>query len=246
LAAQQYRRVADELRDSILSGELPEGERLPSIREISQQHGVTTGTAARAINALRSEGLVETRHGSGAYVRRFATIRRSSPGRLAREHWAGGRQIQNHDTAGRPRTVDVEVGEVPAPDWVAEALGVDLDEPVIYRSRRFLVEDRPVQLAISYLPLELVRGTSISYTDVGPGGTYARLAELGHEPVHFTEELRARMPVPDEAARLALLEGTPVIEIKRCAFTAKGRCVEVNRMVLDGSAYVLDYSFSAG
>jgi GntR family transcriptional regulator len=179
-------------------------------------------------------------------MRRFPPIRRSSPGRLAREQWGACKQIQDADTGQRSRTVEVEVGETPAFDWVADALGVEHATPVFYRSRRFIVDDRPVQLATSYLPLELVRGTSITYTDVGPGGTYARLGDLGLEPVRFIEELRARMPVPDEVTRLALPDGTPVIEIKRRAYTGDGRCVEINRMVLDASAYLLDYAFTAG
>lgn len=246
MAEREYRRVAEALRDQILSGQLAEGDRVPSIRQLVMRYDVTTGTAARAIAALRAEGLVVTTHGSGAFVRRFAPIRRSSPGRLSRQQWGAGKQIQDADTGPRPRTVDVEVGEVPAPDWVADALSIDVATPVVYRSRRFIVDDRPVQLATSYLPLELVRGTSITYTDVGPGGIYARLGDLGLEPVRFIEKLRARMPVPDEVSRLALPDGTPVIEIKRCAFTANDRCVEVNRMVLDASAYLLDYAFTAG
>jgi GntR family transcriptional regulator len=245
LVGQQYRRVADQLRELIASGELHEGDRLPSVREIAKRYNVTTGTAARALGVLRAEGLVVTTHGSGAYVRRFRTIRRRSPERLAREVWEAGHEIQDHDLGDRPMTRDVYVNEEPASDWVAEALGVESGTPVVYRSRRYFVEGRPVQLATSYLPLALVRGSSIAYTDVGPGGTYGRLAELGYAPVRFIEELRARMPTPDESARLGLTEGTPVVEIRRRAFTEEDRCVEVNRMVLDGSAYELVYQFSA-
>jgi GntR family transcriptional regulator len=245
MATSEYRRVVDALRNQINSGQLREGDRMPSIRQLVTRFGITTGTAARAIAALRTEGLVVSVHGSGTFVRRFAPIRRSSPGRLSRQQWGTGKVIQDADTGTRPRTVDVEVGEVPAPDWVAEALNIEAGDPVIYRSRRFVVEERPVQLATSYLPLELVRGTPIMYTDVGPGGIYARLAELGLAPVRFTEELRARMPVPDEVKLLELPDGTPIVEIVRCAYADAGQCVEVNRMVLDSSAYLLDYQFTA-
>lgn len=240
-----YRRVVDGLRQRILSGELQEGDRLPSVRDITSAYQVTTGTAARAIAELRGEGLVVTRHGAGAYVRRFQAIRRSSPGRLARERWGEGQLIQDADTGSRPRTVDVEVGETAAPDWVAAALGIAPNTPVVFRSRRIVVDDRSVQLATSYLPTELARGTQIMHTDTGPGGTYARLADLGHTPSSFTEYLRARMPLPAEVNRLELSEGAPVVEVTRHAFTDAGRCVEVNRMVLDGTAYLLDYSFPA-
>lgn len=240
-----YRHVLGELRKLILDGELEEGDRLPSVRDVASKYGVPTGTVSRAIAQLRAEGLVVTRHGQGAFVRQFRTIRRSSPGRLSRQYWAAGRAIQEADTSERPRTVDVMIGEMAAVDWIAEALGVGIGDPVVYRDRRFIVDERLVQIATSYLPTDLARGTAIMHTDSGPGGIYARLAENGHAPVQFTEYLRARMPLPEETRRLELPEGTPVVEITRHAFNDAGRCVEVNRMVLDGSAYLLDYTFPA-
>jgi len=53
--ARAYRRVLDELRGQVLAGDLREGERLPSVRAITERFGVTTGTAARAIAELRAE-----------------------------------------------------------------------------------------------------------------------------------------------------------------------------------------------
>ncbi|NED88210.1 UTRA domain-containing protein, partial [Streptomyces sp. SID11233] len=73
----------------------------------------------------------------------------------------------------------------------------------------------------------------ITQEDTGPGGTYARLAEIGAKPVRFVEELRSRMPSREETERLRLSEGTPVVEIYRTALTEEGRAVEVNRMLLD-------------
>jgi GntR family transcriptional regulator len=240
-----YRRVLGQLRNLILSGDLAEGDKLPSIREIVTRYDVTQSVATRAVDALRAEGFAVARHGSGVYVRRFRAIPRSSPGRLSRDRWGAGQDIQAADTQEREHVVDIEVGEVPAPDWVAGPLQIEVDAPVIYRSRRYVVEGRPVQLARSYFPADIVRGSRIVHTDTGPGGSYARLAELGHAPAVFTEYLRCRMPLPDEVERLELPEGTPVIEITRHALEAGGRCVEVNRMILDSSAYLLDYSFSA-
>lgn len=240
-----YRQVLNLLRSLILSGELKPGDKLPSVRELAKRYRVPVGSAARVIAELRAEGRVVSRHGSGVYVRDSRPIRRSSPSRLARSRWGSGQPIQDADTRARTRTVDVEVGEQPAPDWVAAALRVDPQTPVVYRRRRIAVDDCYVQLATSYLPVDLVRGTAITYTDSGPGGIYARLAETGHGPVMFREELKCRMPDPDEVKQLNLLEGTPVIEIARYAFQADGRCVEVNHMILDARSYVLDFTFPA-
>jgi GntR family transcriptional regulator len=128
-------------------------------------------------------------------------------------------------------------------------LGVAPAAPVLSRSRRFVVDERPVQLATSYLPVELARGTRIEHTDTGPGGTYARLAELGHAPTHFTERVIDRAPTPAEAAGLEwpwtpVPASARVFEITRYAYAGE-RGVEVNRMVLDTAAYELAYTFPA-
>lgn len=124
-------------------------------------------------------------------------------------------------------------------------LGLEAGERVCIRSRRFVLDDRPVLLATSYLPASLVAGSAITQRDTGPGGTYARLAELGHQPVHFREEVRSRMPLPEEASRLSLPAGTPVMLVCRTAFAEDARAVEVSEMVLDAAAYVLEYDFDA-
>lgn len=240
-----YRRVADQLRRLILSGELAEGTRLPSLREIASQYGVAVSIATRALDVLRGDGLVMARPGAGTYVRRFERIVRSSPTRLARDHWGAGAAIQDHDTGPRARAVDIVVGDTAAPDFVAEALGVEPGTPVLTRSRRFVVEGRAVQLSTSYLPTELTRGTRIEHTDAGEGGTYARLAERGLAPTRFTERIVGRSPLPAEATALDLqVDGARVLEVTRFAY-AEDRCVEVNRMILDSDAYELAYSFPA-
>lgn len=241
-----YKRVADDLRAQIRAGKMAAGARLPSLPQLGNQYGVSLDVARQAISILRSEGLVETQQGKGAFVRTFAQITRNSPGRLSRAQWGSGKAIQDHDTGPRWRTVDIVVSEVHPPSDVAEALGVDQVDMVLSRARRFLVDDRPVQLATSYYPLDVVRGTAITYTDTGAGGAYARLAEAGFEPVRFTESVVARAPQPDEAFDLALPKaGGFVFDLTRFAYTAESRCIEVNRMVLDAAAYVLEYHFTA-
>jgi GntR family transcriptional regulator len=88
------------------------------------------------------------------------------------------------------------VARQPALEDVAEALGVEPGTQVLTRSRRFTMDDRPVQLAASYILLELAAGTAIEDGDAGPGGTYARLADAGHAPARFTEQVAARPPTP--------------------------------------------------
>lgn len=81
-SAPPYRRIVDELRGRIESGELKEGDRVPSTRDIVQQWGVAMATATKVITQLRNEGLVTTVPGVGTLVtdpapaRRPRTVRR--------------------------------------------------------------------------------------------------------------------------------------------------------------------------
>ncbi|WP_405912219.1 GntR family transcriptional regulator [Streptomyces sp. NBC_00963] len=243
---QTARQIADDLRARISSGEFGAGARLPGEPALVQQYGVAKMTAGGALKLLIAEGIAYARPGSGTYVRDFQPIRRIADQRLSRPGWTSGQSVWAAETAGRTAEVrDIEVYETRAPRWVSQALDLADDTAVLVRSRRYFVDEKPVQLATSYLPAELVRETRIAQPDPGPGGTYARLAELGAAPAGFTEELRARMPSPEEAEQLALLTGTPVVDICRTARDAARRPVELNRMLLDAGSYVLQYDFDS-
>ena len=71
------------------------------------------------------------------------------------------------------------------------------------------------------------------------------LKELGHAPQHFSEDVIARMPTPEESQALDIAPGTPVLDITRVAVTAAGTPVEISRMTLDAAAFVVRYNFDA-
>ncbi|MER6605964.1 GntR family transcriptional regulator [Streptomyces sp. NPDC000927] len=240
--AKTSKEISDGLRERIRSGDLPPGARLPGEPTLMKTHGIAKETARRSLAILVNEGLAVRRRGSGTYVREFHPIRRVANRRLAPDRWRAGKSIWSADTTEHPvQVTGLRVHEAPAPDDVARALGLPEGSAVVIRERVYVVDGNPAQAAVSYLPADLVRDSPIAREDTGPGGTYARLAELGAEPDQFIEELRSRMPSQEEAQLLHLAGGTPVIEIFRTALTEDGRPVEVNRMVLDAGMYVLEY-----
>ena len=58
----------DQLRSAILEGRLKPRSKLPSTRSARRLFGVSRNTAQEVYDRLRSEGLVDARHGSGTYV----------------------------------------------------------------------------------------------------------------------------------------------------------------------------------
>jgi GntR family transcriptional regulator len=242
-----YRQIADQLRNAITRGELTPGAKLPSERVLMDRYQTSRVTVRQAIAVLGAEGLIDVEHGRGVFVRSRPPLRRLGRERLGRrEREAGkGAFLSDAMAAGREASAEVEVARGVAPPEVAERLHLSQGDQVLIRRRRMLADGQPVQLATSYLPLQLVEGTQIEQADTGTGGTYARLEELGHRLGRFQEDLSARMPLPDEARALRLGAGVPVIRVVRTAFDEQGAPVEVNEMVLAADRYELTYMLPA-
>jgi GntR family transcriptional repressor for pyruvate dehydrogenase complex len=64
-AAEQ---ILEDLRDRILSGQLPRGTKLPTEKQLAEGYGVSGATVREAVRGLVTAQLIEVRHGSGAYV----------------------------------------------------------------------------------------------------------------------------------------------------------------------------------
>lgn len=241
----KYLTIAVELRDAVLSGDYAPGARLPGENQIMADYKIARATARQALGQLVNWGIAESRKGSGVYVREFKPIVRDGIRRLGTETWSAGRSIWSADAASRDLAVDqLEVTETTnVPDHIRALLDLEADASAITRSRRFILDGKPVLLARSWLPASLASGTAIAQPDTGPGGTYARLQDLGHAPARFREDLRALMPGPVEIERLEMPSATPVVEIIRVAYDAQNQPVEVNEMTADAGSYVFRYQF---
>lgn len=63
-----YKQIATQYRDQILSGEMPQGSYLPSIRELAQELKISVITTMKAYEILASEGLVTAVQGKGYLI----------------------------------------------------------------------------------------------------------------------------------------------------------------------------------
>lgn len=241
-----YRQVADELRDEIVSGRLSPGQALPSVRSLAQHYDVTSVTATRAVDLLRSEGLVATQPGRGTFVRAarpvihvgaFLTV--ASDGERAT--WAGEGERQ-----GFAATQQItEVATVAAPAEIADRLDLPADAPAVVRRRVLNADGVPVQLSDSYYPAELAAGTELAEPGRLRGYTLGALERLGVDVDRFRDELHLRMPTPQEARALRLGKGVPVVRILRTTYAVDGRPVEVADQILAGDRFVLTYETPA-
>jgi GntR family transcriptional regulator len=243
-----FRQIADWLRSEISSGRLAPGAQLPSESELVGMFGTTRTTARQALGVLKSEGLIVSEHGRGAFVRRPPTVRRLAHDRFARRHRRQGKAAfaAEAEAGGFHAEVEVlRVGRDKATPAVAGRLGLRSGAAVLVRHRRYFADGQPVEVATSYIPWAFAAGTAMTQEDTGPGGIYARLEENGHRLARFSEEVTARMPTPEETKMLRLDAGVPVIDLVRTAVDHADDAVEVCETVMAADRFVLEYELPA-
>ena len=62
-----YLQIANHIKERIMSGVLPYGEKLSSVREYSLEYEVSPLTIQRAMAELESEGIIKSRRGVGSF-----------------------------------------------------------------------------------------------------------------------------------------------------------------------------------
>jgi DNA-binding transcriptional MocR family regulator len=101
----KYLALSHALRDAVRRGDLPEGSRLPPVRELAWQLAITPGTVARAYHIVTQEGLLQATVGRGTFV--AARTPRLGPSQALHKDDAV-------DRAGRPaELLDLRSPELP-------------------------------------------------------------------------------------------------------------------------------------
>ena len=118
-------------------------------------------------------------------------------------------------------------------------------ELTLIRKRHMFADERPVQLATSYIPMSIAGAVDIAYPDTGPSGLYERLAARGHRVVRFVEEIESRRPTEEEAGFLRISGTQHVMEVVRFAFDRVGKPLEVVINVFPSHLWKLTYEWAA-
>lgn len=226
-------QIAADLRQLILDGSLEPGDKLPSEQTLQEKYGVGARMTVRAaVQLLIQEGLVESRQGHGTVVRRYDRL----------DWWPGTFEHQGHrlDTVeagddawaadvraqGREPRQEVEVALVAPPPRVAQELRTPAGELVWTRKRLRFVDGVLNQLADSYYPDWVARGTPITKPGdiIIPGGL---LAAAGHRQAHYRDETISRMATRAEAYLMNLGPVTPMLVHTRVGFNVARQPVRV-------------------
>jgi GntR family transcriptional regulator len=81
--APKYQQIAEALRN-IQEGSYEPGERLPAETALAERFKVSLPTIRQAVGVLRSQGVVESKHGIGTFVQQDHRLERRSRCRYGR------------------------------------------------------------------------------------------------------------------------------------------------------------------
>jgi GntR family transcriptional regulator len=238
--------IAEDLRTKIESGELAPGAKLPSERELAQEYGTARNTAREAVRLLTEAGLVVAEHGRGSFVRPVAPLIRLGNDRYSPKYRESGLSPFLLECAKQGKTGRFEVlsiDRIQPPPEVAERLNVSPQaKSVLRRENVFYADADPVHRVTTYIPWSIAEGTGLLKEEVPhPYGIHGVLEDQGHTMTRLHEEVRARMPRPDERRYLKLGPGVPVLDVWHTSLDQSGEPYELTEFVMRGDMTGLLY-----
>ena len=248
-------QIAAQILQAIATGDLVPDEEIDGEYAIANTLGVDRATVRGAISDLVNEGHLikvpgkRTRVAQPPKVRHLDTKRYS----IQLERLRAGQTeetaafVTDHDADWDDYTVDpIEYSEEPASEADRHYLGLKKGAKVMRRRMVKRINDEPLQIQRSAVPLKLAQGTLLADPGVQPypGGTLAELYNVGLIPdgatLTVSEEVTGRAPNNRERQLLNLNAPGQVWDIVR-VFKVDGVPVEVSRVIMPMARVVLVY-----
>ncbi len=233
--APKYQRIADELRAAIRRGDYAAGERMPAETELVNRFGVSLPTIRQAIGVLRTEGVIESRHGIGTFIRDNRRLQRRSRHRYGRAR-TDGKLLTSH-----LRHTILSVQKELPPPHVAEVLN-DPDSPLVVRRRLLRNPDtrQPEELGASYIPGDYTAGTYLESMDVVPKALFLCIEDLsGKTYTHAADKWLVRIADAEELDALNLPPGANVLHLVHVARAEDGSVLEISESVWPADRVVI-------
>src|SRR3989454_2076797 len=221
-------RVGEALRERIRGGALAPGARLDNQRELAKSFAVTLMTLRQALELLEREHLITRRHGLGTFV--------AAPSIdydiLQLRRFAGDLTARGAHVATRLRGTPFAVAD----RRVAEARKLPARGRVLVLERLRLVDDHPMSLQRSFLPLPL--GDEVVRADLASTPLHQVLEfKLGVVITRARETVSAVRLGRREARELGCRAGEPAFESERISYDAGGAPVVFDRVFIPGDRF---------
>jgi GntR family transcriptional regulator len=225
-----HHQLYDLLRGKIRSGEWIEGQMIPTEPELINQYGVSRIVIRQVLNRLVNEGMIFRQQGRGSFV----AERRLEEG-LSRIISFTEDMRQRGLT---PRTHILFTGLVPAPEDIAEHLGIQAGDELARLDRLRLANDEPMSIEEAYLVHRYFPGVlNEDYARVPLRETLQQ--KFGLRITRARQVIRAVQASAEQARLLTTRGKSPLLLIERVSFSEQNQPVEYLRIYYRGDRYSL-------
>ncbi len=216
-------------------GSLAQGDRLPSENELSEALQVSNITVKRSLDELRRQGLIQRIQGRGTFLTGQNRLTFDLPRMFSLTSYT-------QESGKRPARRVLEMSEHAASPSIAQVLRLTARARVIRLVRLRLVDQLPVAVDTSYLPLKPLHDFIHVYRD--GLSLYELLDEhYGLRIVKAHDILEPTLIQPFESRVLEVPAGTLGVSVERIGYDNHGRPLEFTTMVFRGDlcTFSIDY-----
>lgn len=214
-----YAQVKTLLVERIGSGGWKPGQMLPSENELAGEYNVSQGTVRKALIALEADRMIVRRQGVGTFVARHSRDRTL---------YQFFRMVGLDETRLIPTSVVLSKRMQRATRDQAAQLGIEPGETLhaIVRIRK--LQGRPAIFERIFVPAALMPDLVVeTNAEMGEEMYVIYQERFGISIMRAVERLAAVAATAEEARRLDLKAGTPLLEITRVASDVSGHPVEL-------------------
>jgi len=236
-----YMQVVRQLRAQIAAGDLHDGDRLPSQREMMARWHISMQTASKVIGAMKTEGLAVPSVGRDTIV---------APGAAARIAAAAqGTAHSPADPTSSPATTVISAiaGKAVAPGPVAEILGIPSGRRALRRTETRSNDGQATSITVTWYPPAIAdKAPRLADSKPLPASTLAYIAEATGTRVRRADEEHEAAPADDHTAgTLGITPGSPVLVIRTRHYAADGTLIEyAETTALAGRPYSRTYTIT--
>jgi len=218
-----YMQVVRQLRAQIASGELRDGDRLPSQREMMARWHISMQTASKVIGAMKTEGLAVPSVGRDTIVAPGATARIA-----ATAQGTAHAPAASLPPAPSAAVTTVTAGKTAVPGPVAEILGIPSGRRALRRTETRADNGQAASITVSWYPPGVAdKAPRLADSQPLPAGALAYIAEATGTRAVRADEDYAAAPADDGAAdALGIGPGSPVLITRVRYYAADGKLIQ--------------------